>query len=426
MTYDMAAANVLPKAALDVFDRNRRQHRAFALARLALVLLFIGLWLAFFAAGFQMPYAFIGILCAEAFVLLLYRVLLERLPSDTWLSRLHYALLTAELGFHTAIVYFLGGLSWLGAVAYIYAVMYATVFLTPRQAVLFSAAVATAFISIITLDATGQIPHQWYLEQGPDRYRDTEFVVTTSAAFLGVIATVTFWMVFIGGEVRRERDEALRANTASAAVQEQLRLLNEELEKKVEERTEALLKRAETDQLTGLLNRGAVARRLREMLALAQRGGRPLAVILADGDKFKTCNDIVGHHHGDMILQYFARAFNDKSRETDYIGRMGGDEFLLVLPDTDAAGAVRVCRRVARYVQRNRDPSWEGLPVPTLSFGIAVFPGCASEADDLIHIADQAMYRAKREGGGCWRLGPDRGEEPAEVAEAEAEAAVGG
>jgi diguanylate cyclase (GGDEF)-like protein len=328
----------------------------------------------------------------------------------------------AELGFHTAIVYYLGGLNWLGAIAYIYAVMFAAVFLSPRQAIVFSAAVAAAFLTIITLDATGQIPHQWYLNQGPDRFRDTEFVVTTSAAFVGVIATVTFWMVFIGSEVRRQRDEALRANAASAAIQEQLRVLNEELEKKVEERTEALLKRAETDQLTGLLNRGAVTRRLREMLAHAQRGDRPLAVVLADGDKFKACNDVVGHYHGDRILQYLARAFTDKSRETDYIGRMGGDEFLLVLPDTDAPGAIRVCRRVARYLQKNRDPSWDGLPVPALSFGIAVFPGCAGDPDELIHIADQAMYRAKREGGNCWRLGPDgaEGSEKSEVGEAEA------
>ena len=406
-------------AAIDVLALSKRQHRAFALARLVLVGLFIGLWLVLFAVGFSMPYAFVVILCTEAATLLLYRLLLERLPSERWLQRLHWALLVSELGFHTAIVYYLGGLNWLGAIAYIYAVMFATVFLSLRQAVVFTAAVIAAFVSIVTLDATGQIPHQWYLEQGPDRFRDTEFVVTTSAAFIGVIATVTFWMVFIGGEVRRERDEALRANAQSAAAQEQLRLLNEELEKKVEERTEALLKRAETDQLTGLLNRGAVTRRLREMLLHAQRGGRPLAVILADGDKFKACNDIVGHHHGDRILQYFARAFTDKSRETDYIGRMGGDEFLLVLPDTDAAGAIRVCRRVARYLQKNGDSSWDGLPVPALSFGIAVFPGCASDPDELIQVADQAMYRAKREGGDCWRLGPDRSEE-SEAGEVEA------
>jgi diguanylate cyclase (GGDEF)-like protein len=187
-------------------------------------------------------------------------------------------------------------------------------------------------------------------------------------------------------------------------VQGQLRALNEELERKVEERTEALLKRAETDQLTGLLNRGAITRRFRELLALAQRGGRPLAVVLADGDNFKACNDVGGHPHGDRILQFLAQGLAEKSRETDYIGRMGGDEFLLLLPDTSAPGAVNLCRRVAEYIEKEKDRAGEGLPVPTLSFGIAVFPDCGNDADDLIRTADQAMYEAKREGGNRWRF----------------------
>lgn len=424
MSYDKGL-NPSPSVRIDAFALVRRQHRAFALARLMLVALFIGLWFVLLAAGYAMPVAFVVILAAEAATLFAYRWVSERLTRERWLNRFHYALLAVELGFHTAMFYYLGGLSWLGAVAYIYALMYATVFLSPRQAVVFTFAVAAAFLTVVTLDGTGQVPHQWYLDQGPDRYRDTEFVVTTSLAFVGVLATVTFWMVFIGNEVRRERDEALRANAQSAAVEEELRLLNDELEKKVEERTEALLKRAETDQLTGLLNRGAVTRRLRELLALAQRGGRPLAVVLVDGDKFKACNDLGGHPHGDRVLQLLARAFSDSSRETDCVGRMGGDEFLMVLPDTDARGAVRVCRRVARYVEQNKDSAWGDLPVPSLSFGISVFPDCARVADDLIRDADQATYRAKREGGNCWRLGPDQPAVEAKPESDEAEVAAG-
>lgn len=407
-------------AGLDALALKRRQHRAFAFARLVLVLLFIGLWVSLFAIRYPMPYGFLIVLLAEAAVLAAYRVLIERVASERLLDRLHYALLVAELGFHTAIVYFLGGLSWLGAVAYIYALMYATVFLTWRQAALFTTAIITAFVTLVMLDATGVIPHQWYLPQGPDRFRETSFVVTTTVAFAGVLATVAFWMVYIGNEVRRERDEALRANAELAAVQEQLQALTEELEQKVEERTEALLRRAETDQLTGLFNRGAIMRRLREMLALAQRGGRPLAVILADGDSFKACNDLGGHPYGDRILQFLARGLREESRETDYVSRMGGDEFLLVLPDTNAAGAVRLCRRISRYIERKNGLAWDNLPVPSLSFGIAVYPNCGVTEEDLVRAADQAVYRAKREGGDCWRLGaglpetedlPEHGEE---------------
>jgi hypothetical protein len=70
------------------------------------------------------------------------------------------------------------------------------------------------------------LPHQWYLPQGPDRYQDTEFLVTTSIGFAGVAATVTFWMVFLGTEIRRERDTALQANAELLEAQKSLRLLN--------------------------------------------------------------------------------------------------------------------------------------------------------------------------------------------------------
>ena len=400
----MQPAEVPAAAGVDTLARNKRQHQAFAFARLVLVLMFMALWAFLLPLGYPMPAGFIVILVAEALVLAAYRWRLKDVREERTLERLHYLLLGLELVFHTGIVYFLGGLSWLGAVAYIYALMYATVFLSWRQAVAFTAAVAVAFLTVVSLDAAALIPHQWYLPQGPERFRDPEFVVTTTVAFIGVLATVTFWMVFIGGEVRRERDEALWANGELISVQGQLRALNEELERKVEERTEALLKRAETDQLTGLLNRGAITRRFRELLALAQRGGRPLAVVLADGDNFKACNDVGGHPHGDRILQFLAQGLAEKSRETDYIGRMGGDEFLLLLPDTSAPGAVNLCRRVAEYIEKEKDRAGEGLPVPTLSFGIAVFPDCGSDADDLIRTADQAMYEAKREGGNRWRF----------------------
>ena len=410
----MQPAEVPAAAGVDTLARNKRQHQAFAFARLVLVLMFMALWAFLLPLGYPMPTGFIVILVAEALVLAAYRWRLKDVREERTLERLHYLLLGLELVFHTGIVYFLGGLSWLGAVAYIYALMYATVFLSWRQAVAFTAAVAVAFLTVVSLDAAALIPHQWYLPQGPERFRDPEFVVTTTVAFIGVLATVTFWKVFIGGEVRRERDEALWANGELISVQGQLRALNEELERKVEERTEALLKRAETDQLTGLLNRGAITRRFRELLALAQRGGRPLAVVLADGDNFKACNDVGGHPHGDRILQFLARGLAEKSRETDYIGRMGGDEFLLLLPDTSAPGAVNLCRRVAEYIEKEKDRAGEGLPVPTLSFGIAVFPDCGNDADDLIRTADQAMYEAKREGGNRWRFSAGLPEEAPE------------
>ncbi len=117
-------------------------------------------------------------------------------------------------------------------------------------------------------------------------------------------------------------------------------------------------------------------------------------------------------------MQFLAHGLKKESREADHIGRMGGDEFMMVLPDTDARGAVRVCRRVARYIEKTKDQPGEGLPVPTLSFGIAVYPNCGSSADELIRMADLAMYEAKAVGRNCWRLGGGLPED--EVSEAKA------
>ena len=384
----------------------RRQHQAFVSARLVLVLLFIGLWIGLLPPGYPMPYGFLAVLLAEAAVLLIFRRLVRGARSPQALERVHHVLLFCELGFHTAIVYFLGGVSWLGAMAYLYAVIYAAVFLTWRQAALFTAAVCASFLAIVSLDGAGVLPHQWYLPQGPDRYQDPDFLVTTSVAFVGVIATVTFWMVFIGGEMRRQRDVALRANVELLRVQEQMRQLNDELEKKVAERTRVLAFRAEHDQLTGLLNRGSMTRRSHEMLSLARRGERTLALIIADGDNFKLCNDTGGHGFGDHVLRTLADSLKDTCRESDLAARIGGDEFMVLLPDTGWRGALRFCRRLVKVVEtRRREWAVHELRLATVSLGIAVFPEHGSDLEDLIRVADRAMYDAKAAGGASYRLG---------------------
>lgn len=384
----------------------KRQHRAFVNARLLLVLLFIGLWVVMVPLGLTLPKGFVIVLVVEAGVLWLYRRLVPSVGDVRSLDRLHYVLLIAELAFHTAIVYFLGGLSWLGGFAYIYAILYAGAFLTRWQAVVFTAAVSAAALSLMSLDAVGAIPHQWFLPQGPDRYQDPRFVATSAIMFVGVLATMAFWVAWLGNEVRRERDQALRANAEMLWVEQKLRRLNDELEQKVEERTRALLRRAEIDQLTGLLNRGAVTRRCQEMMLLAKRGKRPLAVVMADADGFKSCNDEGGHQYGDRVLRALARGLKDGCRGSDIVGRMGGDEFLMVLPDTSVQGALRLCQRVAMLLEEWKSEHLAGgLPWPSLSFGVAVFPEHGAEMDELIRVADHAMYEAKATGGGCWKAG---------------------
>lgn len=384
----------------------KRQYRAFTAARLALVLLFISLWVTLLPFGYPMPTGFLIVLVAELATILWFRQGLGRIRTSKGLDRSHQALLVCELGFHTAIVYFLGGVSWLGTIAYLYALMYAAVFLSVRQAVAFTAAVAISFLTLVSLDGAGVLPHQVYLPQGPDRYSDPDYLVTTCVAFVGVAATVTFWMVFIGNEMRRERDIALNANTALAQTQTELWVLNQELENKVEERTRVLAYRAEHDQLTGLLNRGSVSRRCQEMIGLTRRGERQLALIVADVDNFKGCNDSGGHAYGDRVLGIMAECLQESCRESDLVGRLGGDEFLIVLPDTSSLGALRYCRRLQRALQQfGREWTENTLPFPTLSLGVAVFPTHGQDMEDLVRVADKAMYEAKAEGGARWKLG---------------------
>jgi diguanylate cyclase (GGDEF)-like protein len=140
------------------------------------------------------------------------------------------------------------------------------------------------------------------------------------------------------------------------------------------------------------------------VLAQAGRAGQKVAVIVADGDNFKSCNDTVGHGYGDTVLRALADTLRDTSRDADYVGRLGGDEFLVVLPNTATIGAVRYCHRLIRELKVKKRESDPGLPFPLLSLGVAVYPEHGLQVDELTRAADRAMYRDERqaEGAGGW------------------------
>ncbi|MBI1885840.1 MAG: GGDEF domain-containing protein [Chloroflexi bacterium] len=394
-------------AHIDLLELKKNEHSAFVSARLILVSLFIGLWALMFAIRMPMPYGFLIALVTEVAVLVAYGQVAARARDARQMDRYHYGLLAAEVLFHTAMVYYLGGVSWLGAIAYMYAIIYASAFLHPREAVVFTGLVSMAFLTIVSLDGAGVIPHQWYLAQNAERYRDVRFLVTTCIAFTGVLMTVSFWMIRMGSYVRRQRDEALKANVQLSAAEAELRQLNEGLEQKVRERTAALQRMAEMDPLTELLNRGAIARRCQELLTLVRRGARPLTVIIGDVDRFKGCNDRGGHLFGDAVLRGVSRALRASCRSSDLAGRWGGDEFIIVVPDTDCEGAQNL---VARFQSRLDEELPLGLgdaaERPTVSFGLASYPDHGSGMEDLIRAADRAMYSAKEQGGGRWEIAP--------------------
>ncbi len=154
---------------------------------------------------------------------------------------------------------------------------------------------------------------------------------------------------------------------------------------------------ASTDALTGVRNYGDLHDAADRLLARAQHDGAPLAMILADVDDFKLYNDTYGHLAGDKALKIISGVLSKACRPTDIVGRYGGDEFMLILPETDERGALKVAERLLERVAQTQfrpEPGAEDIPLH-LAIGIAVHPEDGSSKDELIAHADAAMYESK-------------------------------
>jgi diguanylate cyclase (GGDEF)-like protein/PAS domain S-box-containing protein len=160
---------------------------------------------------------------------------------------------------------------------------------------------------------------------------------------------------------------------------------------------ESIRRLAHYDPLTGLPNRVLLAERAAQALQLAQRRNEPMALMFLDLDHFKNVNDSLGHRVGDCLLVALAARFRAVLREQDTLSRMGGDEFVLLLPDTDAAGAAHVAGKLLQAATLPHHIEQHELGI-TPSIGIALYPSDGSDFDTLARCADAAMYRAKQDG----------------------------
>jgi two-component system cell cycle response regulator len=163
---------------------------------------------------------------------------------------------------------------------------------------------------------------------------------------------------------------------------------------------------ATTDPLTGLPNHRALIAKLENELARAYRYQHECAILFLDIDHFKALNDSYGHAVGDGVLRDFAALVQQNMRETDVPGRWGGEEFLVILPETGEEEARRISERVRSAVASYAFTMGGGMSL-TCSIGIATFPGDAGERDGLVTCADQAMYAAKRLGRNQVRTASD-------------------
>ena len=162
-----------------------------------------------------------------------------------------------------------------------------------------------------------------------------------------------------------------------------------------------------TDPLTGCFNRGYLNERFPQELRRAHRYSHPLSVVLADIDFFKTVNDTYGHQAGDEVLKVFARCIDQQIRKKiDWVVRYGGEEFMIILPETSRLGAQAMAERLRQAVDEKVITFGDAKISITASFGgtCATFGNkkhCQTNMDDLIYLADEKLYQSKESGRNC-------------------------
>ncbi|MEA2391633.1 MAG: hypothetical protein QOK31_1742 [Solirubrobacteraceae bacterium] len=154
--------------------------------------------------------------------------------------------------------------------------------------------------------------------------------------------------------------------------------------------------RALTDALTGLANKRSIEDTLKRMSAQAGRSLSPLAAVMLDLDHFKQINDLFGHDRGDDVLAAVGLTITQVLRDSDFAGRYGGEEFLVLLPDTNREGALETAERLRAALGSMRVPGEERKV--TASLGVAVLPDDAGDSAQLLRHADRALYAAKQAG----------------------------
>jgi diguanylate cyclase (GGDEF)-like protein len=163
------------------------------------------------------------------------------------------------------------------------------------------------------------------------------------------------------------------------------------------------------DPLTGLFNRRFLVAQATRMWRQARRDGTRVAAMMLDLDHFKRLNDEHGHEAGDAALAAVADAIQTRLRESDFASRWGGEEFLVLLPDTRPDGAMRVAETLRRDIAETPIPWNVETVTVTASFGVACARPDEVDADALVGRADAAMYGAKEDGRNRVRLAADRG-----------------
>lgn len=201
----------------------------------------------------------------------------------------------------------------------------------------------------------------------------------------------------LNSDLLKLQRELAQKNEELRAMNQQLRDMQQTIHRQqraLKTANQKLSREAACDPLTGLCNRRSIDRSLDKLLRLAVHRQRPLSVLLIDIDYFKSINDTHGHSTGDLVLQQIAGILNTAARQGDIAVRYGGEEFALILPSCDSSQALAIAHRLLHAVRAH---PWSHGPV-TISVGAATTGPFPLDQQQLLEMADRALYHCKRSG----------------------------
>ena len=223
--------------------------------------------------------------------------------------------------------------------------------------------------------------------------------IITALALVAVVALSIHTRYRI---VRRTNRMLEEKGNEIAKQQARLSKLNDDLNRytaQLQKANEALYESSIMDSLTGAYNRNYLIAYLEKEIKRVLRHGNDLSLLMIDLDHFKEINDSFGHLTGDNVLRKTADLMIEQLRSEDVLGRYGGEEFVVILPDTDLAGAEHTADRIRRAIESSEFAGTENMFTLTVSVGVTNFNGCGERTlDGLLHCADVALYQAKDAG----------------------------
>lgn len=245
------------------------------------------------------------------------------------------------------------------------------------------------FCGITHLISLVNVWHGYYFIEG---------VAKVLTGLISIITAVMIWRLVPRALALPSNADLLAKNRELELLEKELVATNQFLEQRVQERTQELEKMAITDSLTGIPNRAEVMKNLKAELERARRYHKGLCVLMIDLDNFKQINDSHGHLSGDRVIVDAANILKNLCRGSDSIGRYGGEEFVVVLPESTIDSAVSFAERVRQEISQQKISSLDQQQITyTCSIGVAEM-NSDHDHQTLLQDADKALYRAKFDG----------------------------